>query len=235
MKTHTKTFWIIAILVSLGIAIPALYFSTAEAVYSRTVGTISVTRFVPNEGAGNEFVTLAFSGILGQDSVANLNGWSIKNESGFVFDLSNIELTNKETVKICEAEIEDSTCQYYFEESDVFPDEEGALHVVARDGTPVVYIPYQAPVAGETLSSSGNYIDDVYTSGDKISICEAGKKSDLKLRNINVRRLDNNFSSMVSENIDIVPPFVYEANKTLAFHPGINWPAGKNILESSCQ
>lgn len=227
-------------LLSFVIAVSAIVYVTVsvsevEAVYSRTVGTLSVTHFVPNEGDGTEYVTLAFSGILGQESVADFRGWSLENASGTTFDLSQVVLPSKQQVKICEASSSDPTCDYFWSTPDVFADEAGELQVIARDGTTVVYIPYTDPQVGHRFSGSGNYIDDVYTSSDKITVCEQQKNGDMRMHDSSMKKLTTQMDAAIEAGQDIVPPFVYETKNSLGYHPGINWPEQAAVLENGCQ
>lgn len=234
MKSSSFSFahWLVLLVAVASVAYVTLYVSKAEAVYSRVVGTISVTQFVPNEGTGYEFVTLAFSGIIGQNSVANLDGWALTSSSGLSYDLSSVVLDNTNPVKICEEGITDTTCDYNWTGNGMFADTNGHLQLVARDGTPVVYIPYTTVSPGQSLNDSGNYLDDVYTAGDKVTACEMQKNGNMRSKSVNVQRLTKDYDA---NGQDIVPPFVYEQNKTLGYYPGMNWPSGKTSLEAGCQ
>jgi len=239
MNIKSFTHWSVVMVAIVVVSYTTLYFSKAEAVYTRSVGTISVAQFAPNAGVGIEFVNLSFSGILGGDSVTNLSGWSLRSDTGFNYDLSEVILTNDGLVKICGDSKEDGSCDYVWEGTNMFGDESGSLQIIARDGTAVIYIPYgddSSMIDGSTvLSGSGPYIDDVYTVGDKISICSMQKNGNLRLQNSNIKKITRDVDSDVLNQIDIIPPFVYENNKRLNYHPGINWPEGKGILERGCQ
>tara|TARA_B100000508_G_scaffold78473_1_gene61009 strand:- start:4667 stop:5371 length:705 start_codon:yes stop_codon:yes gene_type:complete len=230
--SFSLTHWLVLFIAVASVAYVTLYVSKVEAVYSRAVGTISVTQFVPSAGTSYEFVTLAFSGIIGQDSVANLEGWTLISDNGLSYDLSAVSLNNTDSVRICEEGVTDGACDYTWIGNDMFLDADGQLQLIARDGTPVIYIPYSEVATGQSLSDSGNYIDDVYTAGDKITICEMQKNGTLREKGLNVQRLTKDYDPA---GADIVPPFVYERNKTLGYHPGINWPGGKSTFEAGCQ
>lgn len=209
------------------------YFNEAEAVTSKVVGTISAV-FNPNAGAGSEFVTLSFSGVLSRDSYADLTNWTLRNRAGEVYDLSDVILSNTESVKICEAQAADPGCTYYWSGTDVFNDNQDELKLVDSNGVVVVFIPYTDADPGETYSDSGSYITNVYGPGDKVTICET-KKNGVQLNDAAAKKLVNELTkNSAFSPTDVVPAFVYEFNKEMGYHPGINWPDQKQKLATGC-
>jgi hypothetical protein len=230
----TRTIVLVTAIV--GVAYAALYFSEAEAVYSRTVGTISINNFIPNSGSSYESITLSFSGVIGQESIADLSDWSIQNsDSTFIYDLSNVYLVSTTSVKLCEETAADPNCNYRWNGTDVFADDGDTLRIIARDGTTVIDLTYTSSNAGVSFSDSGNYITEVYTARDKILICDTHKNGTLRIRNSSLKKLINNQVDDTADNTKIIPSFVYENNKILGYHSGVNWPAGSKTLAANCR
>jgi hypothetical protein len=238
MKLHKVLPWVAVIVSVAAAAYVAFYFSTAEAVYSRGVGNISVAAFVPYGGNGTEFVELSFAGVLGDpDSVANLEGWKLTNGADFVYPLDNVLLTT-DNVRICEGGVTDPTCDISYGAENVFADDGGELLVIARDNTPAIHITYGSEVySGQELSFDGNlnYIDDVYTTKDKVAICVLKPGGEYQSRNASSNKLANDFERGAT-SADIIPPFVYETNKgALGYHTGSNWSEEqKAVWQNGC-
>ncbi|MBP6881105.1 MAG: hypothetical protein KBC35_00550 [Candidatus Pacebacteria bacterium] len=240
MTLHKILPWLAVIISIAAAAYVTFYFSTAQATYSRAVGDISAL-FIPNEGTGTEYVELSFSGVLGKESMSNLTGWKLSNGAGFEFSLSDIVLSSAASVRICEAEAEakaDPACDYFFTESNIFDNDQGSL--IIKDGAGVVVLEesYVTAAFGMVIRVPRelNYYEDVYTTGNKVTICQKQKDGAFKLRKMNALSLAREMNDAILRGVDIVPSFIYEADKTLlGYHPGVNWPAGKSVWEGGCQ
>lgn len=68
-----------------------------------------------------------------------------------------------------------------------------------------------------------NYYENVYTTGDKVTICQMQKNGTFKLRKMNALSLAREMNDAIAAGADVVPSFIYEADKTmLGYHPGVN-------------
>ena len=244
MHGNTFAHWAVTIIAIVGVTYTALYFSKVEAVdYSRSIGTVTVVQFVPNGGNSTEFVTLDFSALGGRVALADFDGWSLKSERGLDYDLSQVVLTNEGSIRICEEAAADESCDFYWEGNDMFGDVSGGLHITARDGTTVVHIPYgddDLVRAGSVLTGSGNYLADVYSANDKITVCTAQPDGSARLQNSGVQKLIQAIGKVTPAETDVIPPFIYEVNatkntKTMDYHPGANWPEGKEFWAGGCR
>ncbi|MCA9354584.1 MAG: hypothetical protein KC877_03645 [Candidatus Kaiserbacteria bacterium] len=232
-KSLTITHWIALGLAVVGIVFVSLYFTKAEAVYNRSVGTLSINKFFP--AAEEESVTLSFSGVIGLESIADFSGWTLQNaDGGFVYDLSQVYLSNTEPIKLCAETSADPNCNYHWTGDDVFNNDGDSLRVLAHDGTTIATLSYDSTSAFP-LNGSGDYIATVYSTGDKITVCDTHKNGTIRKRNLNIKQLIHDQEDDVAAGADIIPPFVYENNKKLGYHPGVNWPAGAEILANDCQ
>ena len=241
MKTQSFIHIAVTVVAVVAVSYATLYFSKAEAVYSKAVGNLSVSQFVPNEGSGAELVKLEFEGMKGMaGNPIDLHGWTLSDGGSFEFDLSDVVLLGSGSIKICEEEMKgkEESCDYFWEGSSVFPNDAGTLKVFDGDNVAVIGGDYDGPYPGETISFKGelNYFTDVYTQSDKIEACISQKDGSYRSQNVSVQKLTNDYEKAEGTGGDIIPPFVYETQKRgLGYQPGQNWPEGKKILENGCQ
>lgn len=227
---------IIAVVVALVVVgMTAFIFDEAEATYPRKVGTIVATA-VPNAGASsNEYVSISFSGIFGKPGYADFSGWHLKADDQSIYDMSEILLHSTDSAKICEDKIADSSCDYTWSGTDLIPDVENTISIVSPEGIEEVIFSYGSPTVGQVLRESGDYVAEVHASKDKVIICQEKQNGVFEAKKIPVNNLVNDFEKgLDSSSSDIIPGFVYETQKTPGYHPGLNWPASKDMLDDGC-
>lgn len=228
---------IVALVVALvAVGMTAFIFNEAEATYTRTVGTMTVS-MNPNAGAsGNEFVTISFSGIFGKPGYADFTGWSIKSGSEVIYDMSEILLHSTETIKICEDKIDEPSCDYVWSGSDTLPDADGVVSIVSPEGIEEVIVNYGSVAVGQVLYENGDYVAEVNQSKDKITICQEKQNGSYEAKSIPVNNLINELEKGLDGNsMEIIPAFIYETKKTPGYHPGLNWPEERDTLANNCQ
>lgn len=231
-KSLTSIHWIAIVALALICLSAAFYFTKAEATTTRVVGGISVNTFVPNADGIGEYFTLEFTGVLSRESFANLENWRVENSDNFSYDLSAVVLPSNTVVMFCEQDYTNTNCDYFWQGNNVFDDTSGELRLVSGDGSTIITIPYQNPNASQEFSGDGDYVDTIYSAGDKVGACLESKNG-LKYQAMSMKRILAK-DPTANTSTDIIPSFVYEERGKLDFYPGVNWPDGGDTLRAQC-